>query len=392
MKLNVDNISAQNACKIAKDILEQENKKYDLNLSLNLLEFESYYTSDLFKKKFKLYKGKNKLRTLLLPFLVKGEYSSIQHREYVLFFSDTTIFGSFLTGKSILSDLLVTCYHEITHAKQLGTSNQQHDYRYFENTTIFPMEKAILENNYSFYLKHHDSFYIEIDANLKGTRMSIEYLNTNYPNSYKKDKEILYKKSILYEYQLKNYNFNFFLERIYNIYSKNYQEFWERIPFPNTIPAFSLAFPSCFCLPGSTQFKSVKEIMRDYEDWINPHKNFWSQDFQITEEDEKEYFESIANFLTSDLYLNQLDLNNLSDEEKKFLDLACLYSINKEREREKFNNSVKALPFILVDKPFNNLYYNMKDNQRRLKKLYDVVKCLDVNSLDDKSTKKGTLH
>ena len=386
MELNTDNINIHDAYKIAKDILDQENKKYGLNLSLHLLGFRSYYTSDLFNKKLKLSKGKYKFRTLLLPFKVLGQHGSVQqdnHREkeYVLVFPNSCILNSLLTGKSMLSDLLVVCYHEITHAKQEVTRSHKYGYRYFENVAIFHMEKTIMDYDYDFYLKHHDSFYKEIDANLKGNLMSIKYLNTNYPNSYRNDKEILYQNSILHEYQLKNYNFNFFLEKIYNIYSKNPQKFYGNAP--NFVP-----IPTSFCLPGATQFKSVKEIMNEYNDWITPHKDFFGNEVQITDEKEKEYFELFAAFLTSDLYLNQLDLNNLSDEEKKFLDLACLYSINKERDREKFNNSVRDLPFVSAD----GLHYNMEDNQQKLKKLQGIVKYLDVNSLDDKSTRKGTIR
>ena len=386
MELNIDNINVHDAYQMAKDILDKENKKYGLNLSLHLLGFKSYYTSDLFKKKFKLNKSKNKLRTLLLPFKVLGQYGGVwqdnrQKKEYVLVFPNSCILNSLLTGKSMLSDLLVTCYHEITHAKQEVTRSHKYGYRYFENVAIFHMEEAIMRYDYDFYLEYHDSFYKEIDANLKGNKMSIQYLNTNYPNSFQNDKEILYRNSILHEYQLKNYDFNFFLEKIYNIYSKNPKKFYRDAPDFAPIP-------TNFCLPDSMQFKSVKEIMNEYKDWITPYIDFFGNEVQITDEDEKEYFELFAAFLTSDLYLSQLNLNDLDDEEKKFLDLACLYSINKERDREKFNNSVKDLPFISADE----LRSNMEDNQQKLKILQDIVKYLDVNSLDDKSTRKGTLR
>ena len=386
MELNIDHATVHDAYQMAKDILDQENKKYGLNLSVNLLGLKSYYTSDLFKKKYKLNRGKYKLHTALLPFKLLGEYGSIQQenqikKEYVIVFPDSCILNSLFTCKGMLSDLLVTCYHEITHAKQEVTRSHKYGYRYFENVAIFHMEKAIMDYDYDFYLKHHDSFYKEIDANLKGNLMSIKYLNTNYPNSYQNDKEILYRNSILHEYQLKNYDFNFFLEKIYDIYSKNPQNFYENAP--DFVP-----IPTSFCLPGSTRFKSVKEIMHTYEDWITPHKDFFGKKVQISDKKEKEYFELFAAFLTSDLYLNQLDLNNLSDEEKKFLDLACLYSINKERDREKFNNSVRDLPFVSAD----GRHYNIEDNQQRLRKLKDIVKYLDVNSLENQSTRKGTLH
>ena len=386
MELNIDNINVHDAYKIAKDILNQENKKYGLNLSVNLLGFKSYYTSDLFNKKFKLSKGKYKFRTLLLPFKVLGQHGSVQqdnHREkeYVLVFSDSCILNSLFSGKGMLSDLLVTCYHEITHAKQEVTRSHKYGYRYFESVAIFHMEDAIMGYDYDFYQEYHDSFYKEIDANLKGNMMSIQYLNTNYPNSYQNDKEILYQNSILHEYQLKNYDFNFFLEKIYDIYSENPKKFYGIAP--DFVP-----IPTSFCLPCSTQFKSVKEIMNEYNDWITPHKDFFGNEVQITDEKEKDFFELFAAFLTSDLYLSQLNLNDLDDEEKKFLDLACLYSINKERDREKFNNSVKNLPSISADE----LRSNMEDNQQKLKILQDIVKYLDVNSLDDKSTRKGTLR
>ncbi len=386
MDLNFDNITIHEAYQIAKDILEQENMRNGLDLSINFFGFKSYYTSDFFKNKIKLEKGKRKIRTLLLPFKLFGQYGNIQQdnqgeKEYVIVFSDTCIFNSLLTGKSMLLDLLVTCYHEITHAKQVVTRSHKYGYRYFENVAIFHMEEAIMRYDSYFYYKYHDSFYKEIDANLKGNIMSLMYLNTNYPDSYAIDKETLYQKSILHEYQLQNYNFNFFLNKIYTIYSKNPHKFY------GDVPDFA-PIPTNFCLPDSTHFKSVKEIMHEYESWITPHKDFFGREVQITAENEREYFELFASFLTSDLYLNQLDLSTLSDDEKKFLDLACLYCINKERDREKFNSSISHSPFISA----NSLHSNMKDNQQKLKRLHDIVKYLDVHSLDDESIKKGTLH
>ena len=54
--LNFDNITIHEAYQIAKDILEQENMRNGLDLSINFFGFKSYYTSDFFKNKIKLEK------------------------------------------------------------------------------------------------------------------------------------------------------------------------------------------------------------------------------------------------------------------------------------------------------------------------------------------------
>ena len=62
---------------------------------------------------------------------------------------------------------------------------------------------AILVLDQAFYVREHDSFFSELDANLYGIRKAKDYLQNNS----------LEKRSRKYEYQYNNYNFQFFFSK-----------------------------------------------------------------------------------------------------------------------------------------------------------------------------------
>ena len=378
---NSNYMSYQQAFDLAKKILDEENKKNNMHLTVEVFNFKTYYSSDFFKKDYKLSTFGEKVHDVLLPVMNTGVYYGELHHDdgYIIVFPNTHIYNSIIVGsKHFVTDIAKTCFHEIVHAKQDNSCGKQSDeYRYFERIPIKYMENSILRYDGYFYRMYHDSFYMEIDANLKGIIMTENYLRDNYPDIYEHDKDYINIKRINYEYQLKNYNFDFFFETILSIYATNPKKYYYYFYGKANVDFYPI--PSLFCNPGSSEFKSVKDIMEIYEILTTKNVDKDGNKIFISKDEEMEYFELFAAVLTSDVYLNQIDFDSLDDDEKRFLDLACLYSLNKEKDREEYNKNVKYLSGVNRA----SLYFNILNNKSKIKKLKSIIQILDVNSLDN---------
>ena len=109
---------------------------------------------------------------------------------------------------TIFPSLLALTYHETRHVQQ------RHKISLKElnlESFLYYMD-AILVLDQAFYVREHDSFFSELDANLYGIRKAKDYLQNNSLNTPKINK-FLEKRSRKYEYQYNNYNFQFFFSK-----------------------------------------------------------------------------------------------------------------------------------------------------------------------------------
>lgn len=113
-----------------------------------------------------------------------------------------------------LFKLLITCFHELQHAKQ----NQKTKCHFSVPVTLYSFKEQyylfLITNDYSFYFNNHEKFYGEIDANLVGCQHALEVLKKYSFKRYKEIKTIgsdYLKKQLV---EKNNYDDDFIRRRI----------------------------------------------------------------------------------------------------------------------------------------------------------------------------------
>ena len=145
------------------DYLAQKDK---LNIDIYPYYFLGYYNSDLFKRKMRIYRTKDKIREVLIPFT---EDAFANTNEIHIFLGHCFTRKEFLKNrKHFTKDLTQMICHEIGHINQ-----EQNLGKYtYEEQLIFKLENFLIESSLDFnkhYQKFHDNYYIEIDADLYGS-------------------------------------------------------------------------------------------------------------------------------------------------------------------------------------------------------------------------------
>ena len=246
---------------------------------------KEYYKSDYFNKNFKLATLKQKLFLITMPFNSYG--ANISYNDTYIFLikhNITNIIDKIsLKGPHQLVDLLRTVYHEFGHKYQEQKRNK---YSSFDYLCITGIENFIKQENKNFYLKYHNYFLKEIDADLFSITKIEEYLKKN--NIYNEEKqyvEELRKKIIK---QKENYDFDLIWEEFYSLCKKNKS-------LIQTQPLIDIFFQ-----PKTFQYKNITEICQ------NKRINLID-------------IETLYRIITSESYLNQLDLKKLLPEEINIL-------------------------------------------------------------------------
>ena len=180
--------------------------KYDLDIKASLKTYPEYYKKEIFHKPLRFLK-----RELLLPFNNLGFYNYIDD-EIVVFLKKE------LCNNESIPILLHVLSHELRHKMQV--ENEQSIYDMF----IFYMEDIISYYEHNYYIKNHDLFYSEIDADKWGLNELREFdekmKNNKHNESLSKniDKRIrLFDPSITFD------TFNKIIPKI----SSNYYSIWE---------------------------------------------------------------------------------------------------------------------------------------------------------------------
>lgn len=233
--------------------------------------------------------------------------------------------GTQHVSQKIFVRLLKTTYHECFHIlEQLMPSRYITELDYFLVTTERPLRKT----DGSYYDKNWHLFYDEMLADLYGNIKAREFLKENYPDvldcneSWLNDELVEIKKRFVF------FDYN-------HTYQKNYKDYIHE--------------------DNSDKFISVKAIYDMYKDF-----------------DER----IVYYILTLDLFLEQLDINNLSDEEITIMELAIEYAYNKELlKKDYIDNNFKLDKLSKEDA----IYY--RDNIDKMKYFEEIDRMI-------KSTRK----
>ena len=271
---------------------EIKNGNYEfmnnINTELNIvMSIGEYFKSDTFKQNLKLQKVKN-IPHEVLGLIYKpagGAYSNKTKRTFIYLNHFRPLFLEDI-GKDTLTMLV---FHELRHAYQ----DQNKDNSFM--SIIYQMEDMKSKLT---YLPSHDSWFMEIDADIFGIKEALTFIN-NHPDMY--PKEDLSFLSELYEekrYLLRNFNYdklflNFAtLKMKYPNYKTNLE--WEHV------------------------FFDEKGYLRKIDEIIND-PNFDKID---------EYF--VKRFITSEVFTNSINLNELSEDSIKFLYQQYNLSLDEE--------------------------------------------------------------
>lgn len=264
--------------KIVQNIILNECKKYQINtknLGIFPITRVEYYKECFKSKNFKLY-------NISVPLMCNGFFAGDYKSKEIVVFIKQRMAKNFV-------QVLSTTYHELRHLYQDTKVNA-----WSYEGLIFSMEQLLKSQNYKEYLYNHDKYFFEIDANLYGTKMTIEYLEINDINNNSKELEHLKMYERIYTYDYFNFNFSSLFEKFIKFYRK---KGCSDLFFNFTIGVF---------LNKDGTFKSMNDIM------INP--NFSSLDKR-----------SVYSIISSKIFLRELDFSTLNRDGQELIDEALKY-------------------------------------------------------------------
>ncbi len=146
---------------VAQDIKKRDHIDFDLHI----LSKEEYYQYAMDDKEFLDCSVKDIIELLSVPFNAKGWYGYKSDEVFLLY-----------DVKNILRDFqfsFISLLHECRHKYQEEHFDNYSKYQRF----LFYIEHIIMNADYKYYLKNHDSFLIEIDADLFALDNALPYVN-----------------------------------------------------------------------------------------------------------------------------------------------------------------------------------------------------------------------
>ena len=248
----VEKISIKEKKKIAKEIMESESKKYGINIDIRPITFIDIINPKLFKS------GNYTIEKRKHDFL---NYIDFNCGGYNDLKGTTVIFLNKLESISLkkidsLYLLANACYHEARHSAQ-----QQFD-RYSYARFLLDIERFFMKRNACrHYKQNHDEYSFEIGANLYSTKMAREYLKSNYPLIYEKEKEKINEREEHFLIDYKLYDAFYFIDKVIPSI-KNSRQFYEdestKRNFINDISPVLSIF-----LKDSGSFKRPNEVINN---------------------------------------------------------------------------------------------------------------------------------
>ena len=256
-----------------KKIYEQEmgyNKDMVKFFPLTVIE---YYRSPIFKQRLVL--SPTPFKEIFKPFKCIGYHA--RNNNIVIFIRKQKI-----KNRNDLPMFIKTLYHELKHHKQLMLRKSSKDVSL--DKARYDMETFIMQNDNKHYDTNYSIYYFEMEAELYALKKSLKYLQENGLISdnlrcqYEKEKEVIL-------FIMSNFNIQIYLKKLYEIMQTEF------IGFPSWLKVF-------YNEDGT--FKSIAEIL----DLISLYH---------IEED------VLNTFLSSEDFLNSIDLPSLTTEQKILL-------------------------------------------------------------------------
>lgn len=294
----VKKVNIREMKRIAKEIMESESKKYGINIEIRPITFIDIINPRLFKS------GNYTIEKRKRDFL---NYIDFNCGGYNDLKGTTVIFLNKLEGSSLKKIdsvylLANACYHEARHSAQ-----QQFD-RYSYARFLLDIECFFMKiNACRHYKRNHDEYSFEIGANLYSTRMAREYLKSNYPLIYEREKERINEREEHFLIDYKLYDAFYFIDKVIPSIKNSRQFYEDESTKRNFINAISPVL-SIF-LKDSGSFKRPNEVINN-DKYQELDKRIWYI-----------MFSSLS-------FLDDLEMfGDLSQEEVNVINEAIEYSI-----------------------------------------------------------------
>lgn len=318
-------LSMEDMKKISHEIIEEELGQPSIELNVFPLTFVEYYNDYVFNKKYNLIKkapystipliadGFNDLEGNIIIFL--NRINKIEKIEHKIF------------------RLAQICYHEARHSMQ-----QKFD-KYSYNGFLKDIDH-FLKTNIDYTLEHN-KYSFEIGANLYAVRKAKEYLETKYPDLYKKHKDEIEKLEKKYQFDYMTYDASDTVERAIQM-----------LKVTNKIGNNKI-------IKG----KSKKEISPVLEIFLNEDASFKNFSEIVQNEKFKELDKRIVYaILSSKSFLEQINMNQLSIEELEIVNKSLQYTSTL------YKNQSKLIEQSLSEKNITYLEY-LKSQKSLIKKI-----------------------
>lgn len=309
---------------IISEIFESEEKEHNIKINSCPVTFVEYFEKAFPRKNFSLKKLNNFLYTSQCLGL------NCQNGDIYIFPSNIEKLNPI---EFRLFYLAKVCFHESRHTIQLNFDDYSYD-KFLSN-----MEYSIMQSKISDYRLRHDSYSIEIGANLYGTRKAREYFKNKFPDKYEKVKKQIDKLESKYYFDYFTYDAidtfekyitiqNDFMKKSTKFISKKIENFDKNTKFVFKFPSKDYPVLGIF-LGDNYKFKNIKDIVQN--------EKFKTLDKRI-----------IYTCFSSKTFLNQLNINELSLEEKELIKEALEYTRSLYKNQMLFIKQKKENKEILL--------------------------------------------
>ena len=334
--------------RILKEIIIEEEKEHNINIEGYLLTISEYYKSSILKDKLKLFPQKESILYLTAPLKFGGWYD-IKDKRIIILINSLYEKFDILTPDSFFH-IIRKIYHEIRHVYQNEKMNNTNKYQEFYTF----LEKILIKHDSLYYRLKHDFFLTEIDADTYSIEKTEEYLkeknngyyeeNIHYIDSFKRylsHRNNIYNEEEIFE------KFNFILQGKIKKNKKSSNE-----PLNKTIKeleysSYNIKDTLAIFYNQDGSFKTIKEIINNQNKVDN---------------------KIINTIITSISFIKSININNLGNEEIKYLIQALENKYQKELSKLETIKKINEEDLTFIEESI----YNEKKQIKKLKNILSL--------------------
>lgn len=183
-----------------------------------------------------------------------------------------------------LAFLILACFHELEHRLQIDCPQKLRKQALF-STSMYDIEKIIVLFDKEFYRQNHDNFYMEIDADIKGTENAMKFIDFCKIDGINRD---YFEALRTYnKYRQLNYDIPQFIKRFNNIV-RMYPQILQDKRFISNENILSF-------YDENGRFKPIDEIMKKPNVFLTPY------------------------IISSEMFLKSINIKTISQEQRNFI-------------------------------------------------------------------------
>lgn len=353
----------ENIKNIFNNIIEEEQKENNIIINGNIFTLIEYYKSEIFKKRIHLCNPQTLILEIIEPIRSRGWYNQEEKQIVVLV---DTVYG--LKKTIYLEDIahiLTNIYHEIRHRYQEQKLQDAKQY----NNFIMSIEKIIIKHDEKYYLKNHNKFLSEIDAEQYAYDKTTKYLKEK-TTIYNKNKPYLDKFNDILKRNIYSYDPRIIFERFNYILQ-------EHIKMKNEPNALEETIKEIIKNKNIEEYNTIKKVLT-----IIYNSNGTYKSIQEIINNSKEIDQNIIKLvISSESFIKNLDITTITEEEKKYLlDILKEIYINKI-------NQMNNLKIINEEMIVSSSYkpYNIKLIEKELEVITSLTSQLSIQTIEEKN-------